>query len=125
MNPDFDLFDHDSETLRVKGRLTELFNDFEITLRSSLFAERNGGMTIHGIFAEFSHYFNNNYESFGDDQLIELFAFIEDCLITDYDVLNNAVYTCFLENIDSSKIKIKINIILGEKTSKYLKELDM
>ncbi len=55
----------------------------------------------HSLFNEFSHYFHDNILRFPDAKIQEFCDFIEQ-FVRDDDIdesLDNAIFTCFLENI--------------------------
>ena len=71
---------------------------------SNCFRDKDGSYTYHGVCAEFSHFFRDNYSMISDETLDELFEFIEQHLVTTDKAendLDNALCTCFLENISS------------------------
>ena len=67
--------------------------------------DEGGSFTLHGVCAEFSVYFRHNLESFPPEILTCLFAFIESHVAdpdnADSTSIDNALCTCFLENIAS------------------------
>jgi len=100
------------------------FQGFSWYLRSSLFKDDNAKtITIHGIFSEFSHYFKINFDMMKNDSLSELFECLEDTFIHDDDI-NNAVCTCFLENISGDGFTKKIEQFLGKNSKEYYNKWD-
>lgn len=68
------------------------------------FRNDDGSYTYHGVCAEFSSFFREHYTQMSQDTLDELFDFIERNLVSsskDENELDNALCTCFLENISS------------------------
>ena len=66
------------------------------------FVESDGSCTIHGIFAEFSHFVRDHLSEIGELARKELFQAIEKLLKTNQNFsggVSNAVRTCFLENL--------------------------
>lgn len=64
----------------------------------------DGNYDLHGLFIEFSWFFRDNFHNFSEQQKRELFYLVESWVRpahADYDNLNNAVCTCFLENLSS------------------------
>ncbi len=68
----------------------------------NLFREDDGSFTLQGVCAEFSHFFRETYLSWSESTLVELFDFVESNVAGDgtaETLLDNALCTCFLENI--------------------------
>ncbi|MCP4193656.1 MAG: hypothetical protein GY768_23840 [Planctomycetaceae bacterium] len=66
--------------------------------------EPDGRFTLHGVCAEFSSCFRDRYMTLSDDVLKDLFELIERHLVepdAEETTLDNALCTCFLENISS------------------------
>ena len=66
----------------------------------------DSSFTYHGVCAEFSHFFRDRSHAFAESQLTELFALVEQHVIepaADDNALDNALCTCFLENIASEQ----------------------
>ena len=65
----------------------------------------DGNSTLHGVCSEFSVFFRDHSAEFSTAAMAELFAFIESHVqprnSTDSTNLDNALCTCFLENISS------------------------
>ena len=83
-----------------------IFPDFEIVWNSEKnYSRSDSNYTSHGVCAEFSHFFQENHTSFSNEQLDTLFNKIE-IIITysnDRNTIDNALLTCFLENIAQTK----------------------
>jgi len=81
--------------------LIELFPDFKALWESNnnYFKEDNGSYTIHGLFSEFSHLVSERLESGNTEKMKELFDYIEEIASNGNEDEQNAVCTCFLENI--------------------------
>lgn len=79
-----------------------MFPDFESAWNSekNYFRDENV-FTSHGVCAEFSHYFMENYIAFSNEQLKSLFNRIEELIgySEPRNEIDNALCTCFLENI--------------------------
>lgn len=61
----------------------------------------------HSLFAEFSRYFNDNILKFPDAKIQEFCDYIE-MFVRDDDIhesLDNAICTCFLENVGGNPIE--------------------
>ena len=100
-----------------------LFPGFEKAWKSegNVFCE-NDNFTSHGVCAEFSHYFKDNFESFSDENLKSLFQQIEEIVTGDAKNENettNALYTCFLENIAQTEAGNSSEKYLGKKSREY------
>jgi hypothetical protein len=55
------------------------------------------------VFAEFSLYFQNNYEQLSSLQLRELGQFVMECIDSPDKELADAAATCFLENVAAQR----------------------
>ncbi|MEI1280614.1 hypothetical protein V6Z05_19945 [Leptospira venezuelensis] len=123
MNLDFILLDDAGSSDALLKDLIKIFPNFQIYLDGSIFIEKKTAITIHGIFAEFSHYFTESFEKLSEEQLTKLFNFIEDSFQSEFSNLNNAVCTCFLENLNDDAIFNKIKTFFGKKTREYIQNL--
>ncbi len=64
----------------------------------------DGSFTLHGLCSEFSTCFRDNFIHLSDDTFKQLFDFIELNIVeptASETMLDNALCTCFLENISS------------------------
>jgi len=64
----------------------------------------NGSFTLWGLFSEFSQFVHDNWNDIPEQKRKELMDFIELCLV-EGDInenLDNAVCTCFLENLSGA-----------------------
>ena len=91
--------------------------------------------TLHGVCTEFSHYFRDQasvsesaywktrkFQDIEDSKLRLLFGFIEENLIEEGEPeedLDNAICTCFLENIAQTKAGHQARKHMGQKTRSY------
>ncbi|WP_040508047.1 hypothetical protein [Leptospira wolffii] len=123
MSSDFILFDDTGSSDALSKVLIKTFPNFQIFLNDSIFIEKKTAITVHGVFAEFSHYFIENFQKLTEEQLTELLNFIEDSFQSKFSNLNNAVCTCFLENLNDDTILNKLEIFLGKRTREYLQNL--
>lgn len=118
----------------VKSFLIKLFPDFSGNWASNdnLFINEDGSYTYHGLFSEFSNYFRDNFKNFSDEQLRELFSSIEKWEVQetanyeedDAQLLSNAVFTCFLENIAGEGFTERIKPFMGKKSFEYYSHYD-
>jgi len=66
----------------------------------SLFISSSGEFSVHGVFAECSHFVRENFDSLPPQAVRGLAAFLSDCLEGNAGPnLHNAAATCFLENL--------------------------
>ena len=79
--------------------LTAIFPGFQKVWEDSDFRSEDGIGTAHGVLAEFSHFYRDNFRSFGDGQLRQLSELINHWFDGVDDAMDNAVATCFLENV--------------------------
>jgi hypothetical protein len=93
----------------VLHRIVHLFPSFQGYWERSenCFRADDGSFTLHGVLAEFSHYFREQYRSFTVDSIAELAAFLSAGMTADPD-FDNAVATCFLENIAGEDCSVTV-----------------
>lgn len=66
----------------------------------NVFREDDGSFTFCGLFSEFSHYLRDHWNTTTKQKWSKLMAFIEVC-VSGSGELDNAVCTCFLENLSN------------------------
>ena len=79
----------------------------------------DGSFTLHGLCSDFSSCFRNIYIHLSDDTLKQLFDFIELHIVESTDpetIIDNALCTCFLENISSEPCGQAAKKWLGRKS---------
>ena len=87
-----------------------MFPDFEADWRSdqNVFLEANGEFTYHGLFFEFSNYFQDHFQEMSTQKIQELCDYIEQFVRDDSthnsnddvrDSIDAAICTCFLEHV--------------------------
>ena len=98
------------ENQMTPHELLDRFNAFIPTFAAQWNSEQNYHLvdgenyTLHGVCSEFSNYFRDHYVELSDDTLKRLFDFIEAHIVEPTDpetVIDNAICTCFLENLSS------------------------
>ena len=67
------------------------------------FREDDGSFTIHGVFADFSGYFREQYEQLPRGQEAALGALVSEWAASTDEDLANATATCFLENVSGER----------------------
>jgi hypothetical protein len=82
-------------------RLIALFPEFREHWDhpSNCFRNDDGSFTLHGVFAEFSHFFRDRHAELPADRAAALGEFVSECMASSDDNLGNAAGTCFVENI--------------------------
>lgn len=118
----------------VAKYLIELFPGFSKVWNSgdTLYREEDGSYTYHGLFLEFSVYFRDHFNDFSDEQLKKLFSKVEgwerketsSSPKDDEQLLSNAVFTCFLENIAGEGFTRRIEPFMGKKSREYYSHYD-
>jgi len=85
----------------VLDKLLGMFPDFarDWDCPDNYFRERDGSFTCYGVFAEFSHYFRDHHEQLSKEQVVPLATFVIECVDSANTELQEAVTTCFLENV--------------------------
>ncbi len=90
--------------------LLRMFSGFEEEWKSdqNVFLEANGDFTYHGLFFEFSSYFQDHFQEMNPQKIQELCDYIEQFVRDDsknesddnvHDSIDNAICTCFLEHV--------------------------
>ncbi len=88
----------------------------------NLSLDDDGTFTLHGVASEFSYFFKDNYARLSDADFKELFEFIESNLVepgVEETLLDNALCTCFLENIASEPCGEAAKPWMGRKSRGY------
>jgi len=110
------------------NKICEITPDFKNywEKKDNYFKNENGLGSIHGIFAEYSHFIKEFINNIDENNRIKLFNFVEECVIKDpksESGISNAACTEFLENLagegDLSQSIIKY---LGLKSKEYFDE---
>ena len=109
--------------------LTKMFPDFAAVWGSpdNCFLDDDGTFTYHGLFSEFSHYVRDNFALMEEQQKEKLFHFIESCVSKDDpsdEGLDNAVCTCFLENLASERLSPEFRRYMGSTSLRFFNQWD-
>jgi hypothetical protein len=106
----------------VHVRLVEIFPEFSGYWDSptNCFRESDGTFTLWGVFAEFSHYFREHFDSFSRPALTALARFIDECMASPGSDIDNAAATCFLENLAGHGSAAKLQPFLGRTAQDFL-----
>jgi hypothetical protein len=80
---------------QLRGRLVEIIP----ALASYSEPEEGRPVTLHGVFAQCSHYVRERYEQLTPEQKRRLGEFVGRCMTPPGTQLDNAAATCFLENL--------------------------
>src|SRR5262245_46285110 len=82
-------------------RLVALFPEFRARWDNTgnCFRGDDGTFGLHGVFAEFTGFFRERYKSLPAERVATLGAFVSECMASADADLDNAVATCFLENV--------------------------
>ena len=83
----------------IKDELITLCPDFTSALDESDFIREDGTLSVHGVFAVFSHYVANRLVCEPNPSLGKVFEYVESKLTGDDSEIDNAACTCFLENL--------------------------
>ncbi len=82
----------------------------------------DGSFTLHGICSEFSSFFRDHYSSLPEPTLSKLFDLIERNLVeheSEETLVDNALCTCFLENISSEPCGEAAKRFMGRKSRAF------
>lgn len=81
----------------------------------------DGAFTVHAVFSEFSDYVRDHFSKMSAADRRALFTFVEDCISNrDGDDVDNAVCTCFLENLSDEEILTQIKPYLLPKSMDFI-----
>ncbi len=99
-----------------------MFPNFETAWNSEKNYSRDADIfTPHGVCAEFSHYFIENYIEFSNEQLEIFFNRLEELI--EYsepgNKIDNALCTCFLENIAQTESGDFVKQFMGKRSKKF------
>ena len=105
------------------ARLTQLVPGFERAWASpeNLSIREDGSFTLHGVCSELTDYFQDHYRELPETRLRTLFAFIEEHVDGPDDITgpNNALCTCFLENIAGEEAGEAAKPFMGKASRRY------
>lgn len=105
-------------------RFINFWPEFETRWKSDLNYHRgdDGSFTLHGVCGEFSNFFRDTYATWSDSTLSDLFEFVEWNLVepdAEATLLDNALCTCFLENISSEPCGQAAKPLMGRKSRAF------
>jgi hypothetical protein len=86
----------------ILEKLSAILPEFAIrwAQHDNLFTQPNGAFTYCGLFMELTAYICDHFSDMSERQREALFKLVEDCITNDlHDDLDNAICTCFLENL--------------------------
>lgn len=114
-----------TEFLRIIISLFPKFEEFW-EKESDIFREGDGSFTYHGLFAVFSHYVRAYYAQMAEGEKEKLFRFIETCMSKEggSGEVNNAVQTCFIENLAGDLPPDEVRKYAGTNAVKAFKYYD-
>lgn len=87
---------------------------------------KDGSFRFWGLFAEFSRFVRDNFNQISEQKQKELMDFIESCVTDDdNDDVDNAVCTCFLENLAGEPpLSGQLRRYMGPKSEAFFNEWD-
>lgn len=105
--------------------LIRMFPDFKKAWESdnNYQSEEWGIVPYHGLFSEFSRYFLNHFSGMSEQKVQEFCDYIEQ-FVRDDEVdedIDNAICTCFLENVRGEPSTVELPKYLGAKSLKFYK----
>jgi hypothetical protein len=82
-------------------RLVVIFPNFAFywDQPENYFRDEEGVYALHGVFAQFTGFFIEQFEVLSDIQIASLGEFVSACMSALDENLDNAAATCFVENI--------------------------
>jgi hypothetical protein len=115
--------------MTVLKDLMKMFPDFAAVWGSpdNCFLDDDGAFTYHGVFSEFSHYVRDNFALMEEQKKEQLFHFIESCVTNDDPSdggLDNAVRTCFLENLAGERSSSEFRRYMGSTSPQFFNQCD-
>lgn len=85
----------------------------------------DGVYTVHGVFSLFSWYVRDHFAAMSEAKRVELAQFAESCISDDdTDLVDNAVCTCFLENLAGEPPANLVRLYLLPKSLAYFSDWD-
>ena len=88
----------------------------------------DGTFTVHGVFAAFSNYIRDRLVSRSSARMRRVFAYVESKLTGEDSEVDNAVCTCFLENLMNCVPQLiapqKLVPLLGPKSREFCRAWD-
>jgi hypothetical protein len=112
----------EGRTRLLREELVALFPAFEQHLGSSGRLDGDAPLTPHGLCSEFSSYYMLGYETLSVDQRVAIFDLFEIIVAADpndFDLLANAILTCFFENLADSTAGEVSRPLMGPKTRAF------
>ena len=107
------------------NRILNEFPDFKAQWEDSLFRGDDGSFTYHGLFSELSWYVRDHFGQMDEQKRESLFDLIELSISEeDRSDLENAVCTCFLENLASEPLSPELKGYMKDKTREYFEQWD-
>ena len=104
MKNDFQIVTEHPTPRELLAKLITFAPGFLKIWEKSLFRNKNGTYTAHGVFEEFSSYVRDHLDEMEESTRHALFQYVEECVKTNVhseNGISNAARTCFLENISS------------------------
>jgi hypothetical protein len=89
-------------------------------------SNKDGSFELCGLFSEFSGFVRDKFSQMPDWKKAELMNFIESCVTDDLDdKLDEAVCTCFLENLASEPpLSAELRRYMGQRSLVFFNEWD-
>ena len=105
----------------LRDRIVALFPDFAACWEKpgNCFLGENGLLTVHGVWAEFSHFFRERHEGLSGNQVADLGRFVSGSIASRGAGLSNAASTCFVENIAGKKCERELAPYLTGRAREY------
>jgi len=129
MPADFIIITRSPTADELLTRLCEFMPGFRNTWKDSMFIQKNGSFSVHGVFSEFSSYVLAHFAEFDEASWKGLFNYVEQCVTTETysdSGVANAACTCFLENIaGEGTLSRKVSHYLGPESRKYFARWDV
>lgn len=107
-------------------RLIKLFPGFEPYWANpeNCFRQDDGSFTVCGVFSEFSSFFREHFSEFSTHSLSRFGDFVTECMSGSNADLENAVATCFLENVAGESFSGAFKRFLRGEALKYYEKVD-
>ena len=106
---------------QILRRFKELVPAFAAAWNESLFIDKDGSFTTHGIFSEFSFFFREHFLELTEETRREILKFVEECVKGEgfSEDVSNAACTCFLENIAGDEQLADVCKYLGPESREF------
>jgi hypothetical protein len=91
---------------------------------ANCFRDDEGKFTHCGAFAEFSHFFREQYEQLPTERVVALADLLTECMTTPHSEADVAAATCFLENVAGERFSKEFKGYLRGEPLRFFSQFD-